>query len=490
MLNNFPKFSVNVLGTRIYSNNLKGGVPLIDKDKEIQHVTSNKLIALLGEISLQIFVVNKSAKLLFSNSKLSKETKVIHEYIEQSIQNRLVNIQADSIIRSCKVYSIDGSEIIYKVSIQSKQISGEQYVTRKEIYYENQVSVLYTHQDVKNELTEETRSQKIIRANELIMEIRDIVDHVDDLHEIFSYLLSKIHTVIPAANRSCILRLDDEEQLYLDVSYGFNDEYIKEFRLPFKSSYAYMHMQNDYTKSVIIDDVQEKYSNLFPDVKDENVGFKIQSNVTIPIVVNGTLFGIVSVDSDENHVFDFVDLNLLDFIKVQLERSIDKYRAYRKIKGDSMIDSLTGVSNRRHLMDILPGYKEKAKLDEKQFLFVIFDLDKLKHINDTYGHVYGDMVIKNFANTIHKNIRESDFFARIGGDEFVGLFYNLDEIILQERIKLWETQFKNDPIKIENNIIYIQFSYGISVFPEEGNYFSNLLELSDKRMYKQKRSKN
>lgn len=343
--------------------------------------------------------------------------------------------------------------------------------------------------DLKTNLVEQSRLRKMIRANELIMEIRDIVDHVDDLHEVFEYLLSKIHTVIPAANRSSILRIDEEEQLYIDTSYGFDDEYIEGFGLPFKSSFAYLHMNGDYTKSVIINDVQKKYRDLFPDLKNDNVGFNIQSNVTTPIVVKGTLFGIVSVDSDKNNVFDFVDLNLLDFIKIQLERAIVKYRAYRTIKRDSMIDSLTGVSNRRHLMDILPGFMEKARMNEKSFLFVVFDLDKLKEVNDTYGHVNGDKVIKFFANSIHENIRETDFFARIGGDEFVGLFYNLDESILQDRIKVWETIFKDNPIMTGKEHIDIHFSYGLSVFPEEGNYFSDLLELADKRMYQHKRMK-
>ncbi len=412
-----------------------------------------------------------------------------HEHINESLSKMIDEQSLDAFFKAIDQVKENTEIVKMDIALKSDTFLKE-YSLQLTYNHELDMTIgIMQLLDLKTNLVEQSRLRKMIRANELIMEIRDIVDHVDDLHEVFDYLLSKIHTVIPAANRSSILRIDEEEQLYIDTSYGFDDEYIEGFGLPFKSSFAYLHMNGDYTKSVIINDVQKKYRDLFPDLKNDSVGFNIQSNVTTPIVVKGTLFGIVSVDSDKNNVFDFVDLNLLDFIKIQLERAIVKYRAYRTIKRDSMIDSLTGVSNRRHLMDILPGFMEKARMNEKAFLFVVFDLDKLKEVNDTYGHVNGDKVIKFFANSIHENIRETDFFARIGGDEFVGLFYNLDESILQDRIKVWETIFKDNPIMTEKEHIDIHFSYGVSVFPEEGNYFSDLLELADKRMYQHKRMK-
>lgn len=454
---------------------------LIKDDRLFENILTN--------LPLAIFFINEKNELVFSNSKHSSTMKKLHQIIEEYHDKQEVNYDDYNGIYSLEVYEKGSEKTIYKVKYSYLRMTKESYVERRLVDTNNVKGVLYTHQEVKSGYTEHTRLQKILRANELIMEIRDIVDHVDDLNEMFHYLLSKIHTVIPLANRSCILRLDEEEKLYLDTSYGFKDEYVDEFRLPFNQSYAYLHMQNDFSKSVIINDIQKKYSDLFPDLKDDDTGFRINSNVTTPLVVDDILYGIVSVDSDENNVFDDVDLTLLDYMKIQLERAIIKYRKYRTIKRDSMVDSLTGVSNRRHLMEVLPSYFEKAKIENKSFHFVVFDIDKLKQINDTYGHIAGDMVIKQFSFIIHSNIRESDFIARIGGDEFVGIFYNISKDILIQRIIEWDNFLKNHPIEYKDNQFNTRFSYGIAQAPDEGMFFSSLLELADKRMYILKRSK-
>jgi diguanylate cyclase (GGDEF)-like protein len=90
---------------------------------------------------------------------------------------------------------------------------------------------------------------------------------------------------------------------------------------------------------------------------------------------------------------------------------------------------------------------------------------------------------------IQNSIRGGDFFARIGGDEFVGLFYDIDENILIQRILDLAKHFKNNPINYKENQIYANFSFGIAKYPNEGKYFSSLLELADERMYQQKRNK-
>lgn len=335
----------------------------------------------------------------------------------------------------------------------------------------------------------EERLKKILKANELIIEIKDIVDNVSDLNEMFEYLLSKIHTVIPAANRSCILRIDEDDKLFLDSKFNYTEEYVDSFDLLFKDSFAYMHMADDYSKSVIIDDIQKKYSNLFPDIKGDLIGINLQSNVTTPLVVNGVLYGIISVDSEKNRVFDDVDLHLLDFMKIQIERAIEKYNKYETIKRNSNLDPMTGIANRRNLKDMFVQLLNISRIEKSSFLFVVFDIDKLKYINDNYGHITGDKVIKQFAFVIQKQIRESDFLARIGGDEFVGVFLNVEEDVLVERITRWKTHFDNHPNTFKGLDVTAQFSYGISKYPSDGHSFDELLEIADKKMYLQKRGK-
>ncbi len=188
-------------------------------------------------------------------------------------------------------------------------------------------------------------------------------------------------------------------------------------------------------------------------------------------------------------MFDDVDLNLLDYLKLQIERAIVKFRQLRKVKRNSIIDPLTGIYNRRHIIDLLNQYIEDAHKEEQSFAFVVFDLDKLKKVNDSYGHVAGDQIIKQFAFIAEKEIRDVDVIARIGGDEFVGIFWGINKDILIKRLTRWSEILSLHPIKYEGNTITTNFSYGIAYYPNDGDDFETLLRVSDKKMYEQKNKK-
>jgi len=181
-----------------------------------------------------------------------------------------------------------------------------------------------------------------------------------------------------------------------------------------------------------------------------------------------------------------VDLYLLDYMKIQIERAIEKYRNYRIIKKDSNEDSLTGVSNRRHLLSAIHRFKENSDLENKPFFFVLFDIDKLKKINDKYGHICGDLVLKQFALVAKNHIREYDFVARIGGDEFVGLFYNITQDVLIERLNAWKEYFSMNMVEYKENEIHTKFSFGIAKYKEDGIDFNDLMEQADKKLYEHK----
>jgi diguanylate cyclase (GGDEF)-like protein len=104
-------------------------------------------------------------------------------------------------------------------------------------------------------------------------------------------------------------------------------------------------------------------------------------------------------------------------------------RALQTIEQLAVQDELTGVSNRRHLLDVLN--KEKVRVDRGQptFCLGIIDLDHFKRVNDKYGHLQGDEVLRSLIQAVRREIREIDTIARYGGEEFVILLVNtsLDE---------------------------------------------------------------
>ena len=112
-------------------------------------------------------------------------------------------------------------------------------------------------------------------------------------------------------------------------------------------------------------------------------------------------------------------------------------------------DSLTGLFNRRHLSDVLPGMLELARRDRRPLGVAIIDLDHFKSVNDQYGHLVGDMVLKAFAGLLVKELRKSDVVCRYGGEEFCVLMPRTTAMQGQRKInellKLWRA------LKLEGN---------------------------------------
>lgn len=171
-----------------------------------------------------------------------------------------------------------------------------------------------------------------------------------------------------------------------------------------------------------------------------------------------------------------------------------KYKADRKTSRlmDKILylsrhDDLTNIYNRRHFEELFFNSIEDTINSRKSFSLVFFDIDNLKLINDNRGHHVGDQVILTFSEIIKNNIRGTDLFARYGGDEFVVVFFNIEEQLVKDRVKNIEKQLEKNPIYNNGEKFFVKFSYGISNFPEDADEFMELIKMADQRMYLNKK---
>jgi diguanylate cyclase (GGDEF)-like protein len=149
-------------------------------------------------------------------------------------------------------------------------------------------------------------------------------------------------------------------------------------------------------------------------------------------------------------------------------------------------DYLTGAYNRRQL----DGYtKSKARSGENVFGAIMFDLDNLKQINDTYGHDAGDDALKDAVSVVRRSIRENDFIARTGGDEFVVILDVQDMRGLEaakDRIEQGVAEFN----KSSSRAYRLSFSYGYSIYDvKSGVQLDDFFKQIDTLMYKDKNEK-
>ncbi|ANU24148.1 EAL domain-containing protein [Planococcus donghaensis] len=161
----------------------------------------------------------------------------------------------------------------------------------------------------------------------------------------------------------------------------------------------------------------------------------------------------------------------------QLEKEISHLAYY---------DHLTDLPNRILLEDYLKLKTEKAKASGQKVAVLYLDLDRFKIINDSFGHSYGDMLLKNVANRIRRSVPADAFVSRQGGDEFTIVLPGYDNN--QEVLNLVDNLIASftEPFSLKGNEVYIKTSIGISVFPEHGSTAEVLIKNADAAMYKSK----
>lgn len=211
----------------------------------------------------------------------------------------------------------------------------------------------------------------------------------------------------------------------------------------------------------------------------------ICSVIGIPIQINKQLFGFILV---EHTVCDFFNKDHLTFmnslanhIAIALENNI----LYKKINDNANRDPLTGLFNRRYFFSNL----ENALLNDSaaSYAIVMIDIDDFKKCNDTYGHQYGDEVLKSTAKLIVDNTREKDITARYGGEEIIVYLYNVsDRNIVFDLMEKIRQKISENIIEYEGIKGSITASFGIAI--NEGNRvpLTKIIGVADDKLYEAK----
>ncbi|KZV14249.1 protein with unknown function [Dorcoceras hygrometricum] len=156
------------------------------------------------------------------------------------------------------------------------------------------------------------------------------------------------------------------------------------------------------------------------------------------------------------------------------------------LKEHAYLDPLTGIANRRGLRE--HWHKETSGRNQTRLALLMVDLDNFKPVNDTYGHLIGDEVLRTLAHRFKSAIRDSDFICRFGGDEFCLLLTVPERFELLEDICQRIITTASEPIAILNRKIKISASIGGCIYPDHAADKRKLLEHADSALYQVKKS--
>lgn len=231
-------------------------------------------------------------------------------------------------------------------------------------------------------------------------------------------------------------------------------------------------------KSVKNIEIENNISNFYKDIK-------IKSSIIKRVDYKEeafTYYFLIFNEDNNDWFFNLEELKTFDILINNFYLKHKNLIQIKKIELNSITDYLTGFKNAAYYNDSIKNLINKYKESKEQFGIVIIDLNKFKKINDSYGHLNGDKVLKHFAKVLEKKVKGVFDFIRYGGDEFI-LLYSVEYDIDKELRKV-KKFFLSNPCKIENNDIFIDFSYGIEVYT--GQSESALFTIADSKMYKQK----
>lgn len=151
-------------------------------------------------------------------------------------------------------------------------------------------------------------------------------------------------------------------------------------------------------------------------------------------------------------------------------------------------DELTGAYNRRYINRKLPEDIDYALKNQEKLSIIMLDVDCFKEINDIYGHMVGDLALKNLANTIKSNIRKNyDWLARFGGDEFILVLKNSDDKVCNKVIKNIQDSLKEKSIMYNGNKIDVTISLGGYILNNKKKGIAEVLSAADKNLNLAKR---
>ena len=180
---------------------------------------------------------------------------------------------------------------------------------------------------------------------------------------------------------------------------------------------------------------------------------------------------------------------LKKIVKILLLSDITEYKMFmEQLKKLSITDELTSIANRRYFFETASRELARARRVNRPFSIIIFDLDHFKNINDTYGHLIGDDILKEIAQKVVSQLRTLDIYARYGGEEFIICLPETmpnDAVIVAERIRniVEECKFKEN-----DHLITVTISLGIASLTDTEEELEMIIKHADEALYQAKQS--
>lgn len=401
-----------------------------------------------------------------------------------------VSILRQSIIITCMYVLYTGfiyiCGIVHKEYVQSEAENnilidrlGDKYIQLEQA--KKEIQEHYDKVRETNKKLEETNEKLTASIAEFytLQQISQAITSIFNMNELLKFVNDIIMGVMGALHSTIALCYGPYNKLKVQVSSIYDRK-----ELAIVSDY----INTDVLKPCTTEGKSMIDNNVNPECYPFTIGRNIKSLICVPFLAKGNPLGVVLIEHSFKDAFNSENVRLLEIICQQVSIAIENARLYQQMHDLATMDGLTGAYNRLYFQDKILEEFNRAKEEEYELSLIIFDIDHFKKFNDTYGHLFGDKVLKSISAYIQRTLRKEDIFARFGGEEFVIL---MPHTSLQQAVEKAEEIRKGiASLTITDRVVEasVNISLGVSSIPHTANNPNELVRTADDALYEAKES--
>lgn len=301
------------------------------------------------------------------------------------------------------------------------------------------------------------------------------------LEDIYQLAVECTYNVIPDSD-ACVLFIVDEikQQLQLTTSKASSELP----RIKSKNGDIFDQWVFKERQPLNVPDINEDFRFDYKPLSGER---QFSSLISVPLISQSRIIGILRLNSRQKNAYTFDDLRLLDFISDLVSSAINNAHLYKTTEELSIKDSLTGFYLHRYLKQRLDEETERARITRTPLSVIMIDIDHFKDYNDKYGHSAGDKVLVGISEIIRRNIKDGYIPARYGGEEFVIVLPNTDQETARLLAEKMREEISSYSFILRRKETKVTISAGVVSYSEEFKDKEELLKAADFCLYNAKK---
>ncbi|GEM46818.1 EAL domain-containing protein [Deinococcus cellulosilyticus] len=400
----------------------------------------------------------------------------------EDVQGATDYVEAMPGVRSCiSVPVFSGQRVVGALVVESKNRPLEQ----QDLNLIQRVSEQLRIALENAELHEKTR-RDLVRAQALY-QVSQTLHHQGTQEALLEQICQSVMQAMPA--RWCLIYIMNFEQQSVDFAASTAQDAAPLPIIPFHELNAGLTgwVLREHRPTLSLKGVPDEREGA--EVQEHRAKRDIGSLIVVPLIYQGKPMGtLTALNNMQDPDYTESDVDWLMSIGNQVALALAQRQLIDQIQHLAYHDPLTNLPNRLLFEEQLKQAIARAKRLGTKLALLFIDLDGFKNVNDTLGHHIGDLLLHTLSQRFKERTRESDSFARMGGDEFAMILNNLRDPADAVQVAQEFLDLLRAPFHINMHELFISASIGISVFPDNGEDVSTLLRHADTAMYRAKAS--